>query len=162
MESSAGLPHDLCDMMVHVIEVIGNDEPQRDRRGFSDAAERREAVFRNAFDHGGNELVAVMPLREQRGPGHGGVIVHAHPFVLGVSGTFEVPRDGGVRDADVIVGRGVEQMAENFFAQPSAWPVRYGSLSLGNGGEPLMSIADAVAKFLAEILIHGSMVNLAE
>lgn len=100
-------------MVLQMENVIANDEFEGvgQFRG-ADKTIGVKLVFGDVRDEAGEQAVARIPGGNDGFPGHLAIAVNADPVVLGVSGTAVSALERRVHKADVVVGGGIDQVAE--------------------------------------------------
>ena len=92
-------------------------------------------LSRNRDHHAREMQVEERPKRHQLAPRSLAVALSAHPRVLVVRGADQLVRELRPDEALMIVGCGIDQVADDFLARPFAWRARKRRVGIGDGLE---------------------------
>ena len=88
-----------------VNEIVFDEKAKRDRLVFAHDAAGLKAVFGDAVDDSGQNLMLHLPPAHERIPGLAGVTVRGYPGILRILWTGVVTVSGSADEALAIVGR---------------------------------------------------------
>lgn len=143
-------------MVLHVEHVVVDQETKSERRIGADLANGFEGGVGDPIDEVDEEEIVLVPEGDEGRPGELLVGVQADPIVLRVAGALVRAVEGGADEALVVVGGGIDEVAEFLFGVPGAGS-RGGARRGGfvDGGEDGEFASDRVAQVLCEFGCHG-------
>ena len=107
-------------MPVLMGEVVFDEKAQGDRGVAAYGALGGKALFGDAVDDGGENLMFGLPPAQQGFPVLRGIAVGGDPAILGIPGAGVDAIESGADKALAVVGSGVEQVADDLFAGPAS------------------------------------------
>ena len=118
-------------MMLHVPNIIFDDEAEGHRLAIADRAHGGQHARRDVLHEPRKQCVVLIPEIDKKIPWNVLIAVDSYPFHLSIARPPIPGFEGATDEADMVVGGRIDQMPEFLFGRPRGRPFRLYRCSIG-------------------------------